>query len=98
MSREVVIQAKNVGISYQNGNRADDYKSYVFDFLLRKEKEGPKHTFWPIKDLSFTGYKGEVLGIIGSNGSGKTTLCKLIAGILKPDEGSIRVNGNVSAL
>ncbi|WP_306807473.1 ABC transporter ATP-binding protein [Halalkalibacter krulwichiae] len=45
-----------------------------------------------------TGYQGEILGIIGSNGSGKTTLCKMISGILTPDEGELMVDGRVSAL
>src|SRR5690625_7037190 len=53
---------------------------------------------WPLTNINFTGYKGEILGIIGSNGAGKTTLCKIISGILKPDKGEIYVDGKVSAL
>ena len=37
--------------------------------------------------------KGEVLAIVGSNGAGKTTLLRCIAGIAKPDKGSIRIDG-----
>jgi iron complex transport system ATP-binding protein len=36
---------------------------------------------------------GEVVGILGPNGSGKTTLLKLVAGVLKPQSGHIRLNG-----
>jgi len=42
--------------------------------------------------------KGSTWGIIGANGSGKSTLLKLIAGIYKPDRGTILVDGRVSAL
>lgn len=36
---------------------------------------------------------GEKVAIIGDNGAGKTTLLRLIAGELKPDEGTIKVRG-----
>ena len=52
--------------------------------------------FWAVKDVSFTVKKGETLGIIGENGSGKSTLLKIIAGVLTPDSGSIKVNGKIA--
>lgn len=54
--------------------------------------------FWALKDLSFSVFKGETVGVIGRNGSGKSTLLQLIAGIIPPTYGTIRVNGKVSAL
>ncbi len=44
-----------------------------------------------IKDISFTIYHGESVGIIGANGSGKSTLLLLIMGILFPDKGEVKV-------
>ncbi|MED4164907.1 ABC transporter ATP-binding protein, partial [Halalkalibacterium halodurans] len=101
-ANEVVIQATNLGVSFHSGYRTDDYKSHIFNWFSRKSKtnEGQEESkiVWPLRNLDFTGYKGEILGIIGSNGAGKTTLCKMLSGILKPDEGELYVDGRVSAL
>ena len=42
--------------------------------------------------------KGCTYGVIGSNGSGKSTLLKCVAGITRPTEGEVRVDGRISAL
>lgn len=99
-NKQVIIDAKNLGISFQTNQKSDDYKSLAIDFLKgrNKDKEKTVKEFWPLRELDFQGYQGEVLGIVGSNGSGKTTLCKVLTGILNPDEGKISIDGKVSAL
>ncbi len=46
-----------------------------------------------LDDLSFSLARGAVSCLIGTSGSGKTTLLRLMAGLLKPDDGEILVNG-----
>ena len=46
---------------------------------------------WTVEDLSFDVRAGEVLGIVGPNGSGKSSLLKLLAGLLRPNSGQIRL-------
>ena len=59
----------------------------------------PKENYLPaLIDLNVRIDPGKSLGVIGRNGSGKSTLLKLIAGIYRPDQGSVRVAGKISAL
>ena len=54
--------------------------------------------FYAVKNVSFTVAKGEIVGIIGNNGAGKSTLLKMIAGVLTPTEGNVKVHGKVASL
>lgn len=47
-------------------------------------------------NVSFSIPRGELIAIIGPNGSGKTTLVKMIAGLVRPGNGKIKVNGKLS--
>lgn len=46
-----------------------------------------------VVDISLTVQPGEVLGLLGPNGAGKSTTMSMIAGLLRPDSGEIRING-----
>lgn len=46
-----------------------------------------------VDHLDLTVPKGEIFGFLGPNGAGKTTTIKMITGIIRPDQGHIRVNG-----
>lgn len=46
-----------------------------------------------LNDLTFHVEEGQVVGLLGPNGSGKTTTVRLINGLLRPDAGTLRVDG-----
>jgi lipopolysaccharide transport system ATP-binding protein len=58
----------------------------------------PDETFPAVRGVSFKVPKGSTYGIIGRNGSGKSTMLKMVAGITKPTEGTVTVDGRISAL
>jgi ABC-type polysaccharide/polyol phosphate transport system ATPase subunit len=53
---------------------------------------------WALRDVSLVVPQGTTFGLIGENGSGKSTLLKCMARILRPDGGTIRATGKISAL
>jgi branched-chain amino acid transport system permease protein len=46
-----------------------------------------------VNEISFTVRRGDILGVIGPNGAGKSTLFNLVTGVLKPNDGEIRIAG-----
>lgn len=48
-----------------------------------------------LQDVNLTLETGKVIGLLGPNGSGKTTLLKIIAGLLTPTSGSVRIGGEL---
>ncbi|RSL30131.1 ABC transporter ATP-binding protein [Salibacterium salarium] len=46
-----------------------------------------------VEDLNISVNKGSIYGLLGSNGAGKTTLLKILAGIYRPDQGSVYIQG-----
>ncbi len=79
-------------------NISKNYKTYIKqDGIIN----GVKGLFYrnydyiqAVKNISFSVKKGEILGLIGLNGAGKTTIIKMVSGIMKQDEGTIKVLGN----
>jgi len=73
------------------------FKSFLFD-LPKSIASLKKTRFIALKGISFEVEKGEIFGIIGRNGSGKSTILGLMAGVMKPDSGSVMTNGRISSL
>jgi ABC-2 type transport system ATP-binding protein len=64
--------------------------------LKALEVSGVTKSFGEVRALagvSFTVEQGEIMGLLGPNGSGKSTLMKIMVGIMKPDSGSIEIQG-----
>jgi ribose transport system ATP-binding protein len=64
--------------------------------MLALSLRGIKKSFGPtiaLDDVDLELHEGEVHALIGENGAGKSTLMNVIAGSLKPDEGTMEING-----
>lgn len=53
---------------------------------------------WALRDISFEVAPGDSLALIGANGSGKSTMLKLLAGVMFPTYGDVKVHGRIGAL
>jgi sodium transport system ATP-binding protein len=73
-------------------------KNLVKTFTLSKKQMHINRTNNPIKvavnDISFNTYSGEIFGLLGPNGAGKTTTLRCIATLIKPNSGTILVDGH----
>ncbi len=91
-----IIWLDNVSVRYRiPRERFGTFKEYMIRRIQGRVKY---EDFWALRDVSLTINKGEVFGIIGSNGAGKSTLLKLVARVLYPSDGRVRVLGNVAPL
>jgi simple sugar transport system ATP-binding protein len=61
------------------------------DFISIKNVSKDFSGLKALKNISFSIKKGECIGLCGANGSGKSTLIKILAGVLQPDGGSIKI-------
>lgn len=93
---ETVIKVENVGMEFNlSQEKVDNLKEYVIKLLKRQLLF---QEFWALKNISFEVEKGDKVGIIGLNGAGKSTLLKIISGVMKPTEGSLKINGKLVPL
>jgi ABC-type polysaccharide/polyol phosphate transport system ATPase subunit len=94
------IEVSHVSKVYRRYSRRRQFatlKSALLSGSLIRDLR-PDETFLALQDVTFTVPQGRTLGIIGRNGSGKSTMLKLVAGITKPTDGHVRVEGRISAL
>lgn len=73
-----------------------DFKRLVISILEGKYRQPARKLI--LDNIDFSIQAGEKVGIVGANGSGKSTLLKLVAGILQPTSGTVRVRGSISPL
>lgn len=91
----VTIEAEGLGIRFRLDRRGRRSLKDLFGSTARRSRPGE---FWALRNVSFKVQQGEAIGVVGRNGQGKSTLLKLVAGVLQPDEGAVRVNGGVAPL
>jgi ABC-type polysaccharide/polyol phosphate transport system ATPase subunit len=96
-SNNYVIEAAGISLSFRVQH---DRPTTLKEAVMRKMRgaANQEDLFWALDGVSFTIAKGEWVGVIGLNGSGKTTLLSVIAGIYRPDKGSIYTQGRVVGL
>jgi ABC-2 type transport system ATP-binding protein len=66
--------------------------------VVARRSLGDWDDLWALRDVSFEVPRGQFMGVVGHNGSGKSTLLKVLTGILRPDAGTVSVDGRVSSL
>ncbi len=90
---DIVIKFENVSKRFKLGQ-----KLLLKEALLEMFNFTSSDYFWALKDINFEIKKGETVGIIGHNGSGKSTILKLIAGVMVPTKGRVKVKGKIAPL
>ncbi len=99
-----VVEVRSVSKKYcRNLKRSLRYG--LFDLLSEfRARSGDwrsqlrKGEFFAVDDVDFDVRPGECIALLGPNGAGKSTLLKMIAGLFKPDRGSITIRGRLGAL
>ena len=93
---DYAVEVENLKIRFNLASeKVDNLKEHVIKLV---KHELMFQEFLALQDVNLKVKKGESWGLVGANGSGKSTLLKTISGILKPYEGSVRVNGKISPL
>lgn len=93
---ETVIDVSHVSMHFNlMVEKVDSLKEYVVKLLKGKLLY---NDFIALNDVSFQVQKGEIVGLVGFNGAGKSTMLKILAGVLTPTKGTVKVIGSVAPL
>ena len=92
---DYVIKLTDVSVSYLQSRKG---VHSVKDFILKASFISPFQKNRVLHHIDIEIQKGDSVGVLGPNGSGKSTLLRTIAGIIKPEEGSVEVKVPISPL
>jgi ABC-type polysaccharide/polyol phosphate transport system ATPase subunit len=100
MAPSTAIEVSHVTKFYRRYSQRRQFSTLKSALLSRTmvRNLAPDETFLALSDVSFSVPAGATYGVIGRNGSGKSTVLKGVAGITKPNSGTVHVRGRVSAL
>ena len=87
--KDVAIKVDNMSLIFSLTDSGPKQVFRTFFGPLGRRIFGNGRTFTALSDIDFELQKGEVLGLIGNNGSGKSTLLQCMAGIYRPNEGTV---------
>src|SRR6188474_1853071 len=91
-----VIVLEKISVRYRAQEvRIRTFKEYAIQLLKRNVRF---KEFRALNNVDLQVNEGEIVGVIGRNGAGKSTLLKVIARVLIPTEGRVRLKGRVSPL
>jgi teichoic acid transport system ATP-binding protein len=99
-ARIPTVVADDVHIVYRvnGGPRGRGSATAALSRILRRRNAPGMREVHAVRGVTFSAYRGESIGLIGSNGSGKSTLLKAVAGLLPTERGKVYTDGQPSLL
>ncbi len=95
-TESLAVEVEHVSMRFNMAReKTDNLKEYMLRLIQNRLFFDE---FWALTDVSFTVRRGTMFGLVGLNGAGKSTILKVIAGVLKPTAGQVRVHGSIAPL
>lgn len=83
---DVALVAKDLNVEYKV---FEDRRPSIRQVFSRGFRPRLSRVIHAVKDLSFTAYRGQAIGVIGPNGSGKSSLMRALSGLMPPTTGAV---------
>jgi ABC-2 type transport system ATP-binding protein len=83
-----------LGLASLNGNVKREESAKLNNILVVENVTKRFANGRGVRNISFEMSRGDIFGLIGPNGAGKTTLLKIITGLIRPDQGDVRLFGH----
>jgi teichoic acid transport system ATP-binding protein len=94
----VIVDELHIVYRVNGGPRGKGSATAALNRIVGRKRAPGMTEVHAVCGVSFTAYRGEAIGLIGSNGSGKSTLLKAVAGLLPPERGKVYTDGQPSLL
>lgn len=94
----VTVELEHISKRYRLSHEKARSFQEVWLGLFKGKRAAKVEEFWALRDVSMQIGNGESVALIGPNGAGKSTALKIIARIIDPTQGMVRVQGRMSAL